>query len=119
MSIIQISGIRCYAYHGCLPEEAIIGGEYVVDIRIEAETSNAEKSDDLSQTVDYVDVYSIVKREMSIRSKLIEHAGKRISDSLVKEIPRIETLEVQIHKIAAPVNGDVPEVSVTIRSARK
>ena len=31
---IFVSGIQCYAYHGCLPEEGRIGGHYIVDIEL-------------------------------------------------------------------------------------
>ena len=34
MGIININGIKVYAYHGCMEEEAIIGGNYIVDVKI-------------------------------------------------------------------------------------
>ena len=32
---INVSGIQLYAFHGCLDEEAKIGGKYEVDVRID------------------------------------------------------------------------------------
>ena len=112
MGTIQISGIRCYAYHGCNEEEARIGGAYLVDIEIETDFEEAAASDDLSKTVDYVEVYSIVKEQMSVRSKLIEHVAKRIGDALLKKISRIKNVEVKVTKLNPPINGDVEKVSV-------
>ena len=115
---IHLTSIRLYAYHGCLPEETKIGGHYSVDLTIETDFSEAAKTDDLSKTVDYCDVFEIVKKEMAIPSKLIEHVGKRIADSLLKTIPRIDAVKVCVTKIAPPMNGDVASVSITIEEKR-
>ena len=29
---IEVNGIKLYAFHGCLPEEGKIGGNYIVDV---------------------------------------------------------------------------------------
>lgn len=116
MGIINVTGIKLYAYHGCLEEEAIIGGQYVVDVKIETDFLRAQVEDDLSQTVDYVTVYNIVKTQMAIRSKLIEHAAALIAGGLIKQIPAIQHVEVTVTKINPPMNGDVKEVSVTVKA---
>ena len=112
MGSINVTGIKLYAYHGCLDEEAIIGCWYVVDVRIETDFSQAQRSDDLANTVDYVSVFQIVKMQMQIRSRLIEHVAGRIADLLIKQIPAIEKADVTVRKINPPMNGDVQEVSV-------
>lgn len=114
MGIINVTGIRLYAYHGCLEEEAIIGGNYIVDVKIETDFSRAQVSDELSKTVDYVSVFNIVKAQMAIRSKLIEHAAALIADELVKQFPAIQKTEVTVTKLNPPMNGDVAQVSVTV-----
>lgn len=114
MGIINVNGIRVYAYHGCLPEEGKIGGEYVVDVRITGEFERAEASDELADTVDYCVVFETVKREMAIRSKLIEHVAKRIVVALRVDYPSVERFEVKVTKINPPMNGDVREVSFEI-----
>ncbi|MFN8166367.1 MAG: dihydroneopterin aldolase [Bacteroidia bacterium] len=114
MGLILLRKIRCYAYHGCLPAEAKIGGEYEVDVKIKTDFYLAEKNDDLRQTIDYCDVFEIVKREMSIRSKLIEHAAARIGEALKRELPKIEVVKVRVTKIAPPMNGDVQSVTVEV-----
>jgi 7,8-dihydroneopterin aldolase/epimerase/oxygenase len=115
MGIIKVSGIKLYAYHGCLEEEALIGCNYIVDVSIETDFSEAYKKDDLSQTVDYVKVYEIVKAEMAIRSKLIEHVAYRIIKELKKKTARPMTVEVTVSKVNPPVNGEVESASVTLR----
>ena len=112
--IITLNNIRIYAYHGCLDEEARIGGNYTVDVKIHTDVERAAKNDHLIHTVDYCMVFEIVKREMQIPSKLIEHAALRILTALKKAIPQIEKVKVKLTKIAPPVNGSVGSVSVVI-----
>jgi dihydroneopterin aldolase len=111
---IHVKGIKLYAFHGCLEEEAVIGGNYIVDVKIETDFSRAQVTDELSKTVDYVDVYAIVKEQMSVRCRLIEHAAALIAGGLIKQLPAIERTEVTVTKINPPMNGDVAEVSVTV-----
>lgn len=99
-----------------MQEEAKIGGNYLVDIEIKTDFSSAMFNDKLSDTVDYVRVNQIVKSEMEIRSKLIEHVGQRILSKLQSEISKTAEYLVRIKKIAPPINGDVEFVSITVQS---
>ncbi len=111
---IEVNGIKIYAFHGCLPEEAEIGGYYRVDVMLNTDFSGAAESDDLSQTVDYVVVNKIVSEEMQIRSKLIEHVGQRIITRLKNEINNIDFIRIKVVKICPPINGDVESVAIII-----
>jgi len=119
MGVINVNGIKLYAFHGCLEEESVIGANYVVDVRIETNFSEAQQTDDLSKTVDYVVVYNIVKSEMAIRSKLLEHVAGRIADALIRQISEIAKADVTVTKLNPPMNGDVKEVSVTVSTSRQ
>ena len=119
MGVIKVSGIKLYAHHGCHPEEEIIGGWYEVDIEAEADIFSAVKSDKLLDTIDYSLINDIVRREMNIRSKLVEHVAGRIADSLLKEISRIEEVKVKVSKLNPPVSGEVERFSVEIKEKRK
>ena len=114
MEKILVEGIKLYAYHGCMKEEAVIGGNYIVDVCIEADMSKPSKSDNLNDAIDYVTVYEIVKKEMSVRSKLIEHVAKRILDKLKKRFPKTEFIEVKVTKLNPPIDGDVEKVCVVV-----
>jgi dihydroneopterin aldolase len=112
--VIEVNGIQLYAHHGCLPEEALIGGHYVVDIALLTDFQTAAETDELNQTVDYVAINQIVKDEMAIRSKLIEHVGERINVRIRKELRGIHQLRVKITKLTPPINGDVKNVAIII-----
>jgi dihydroneopterin aldolase len=78
MSLINVEGIRVYAYHGHLPEEAILGGHFIVNVWIDIDALEVEKSDDLNHTVDYVQIIEIVKNQMKIRANMIEFQQKEL-----------------------------------------
>ena len=111
---INIEGINLYAYHGCLEEEAKIGGHYIVDVYMTTDFSEAAVTDNLEKTIDYCTVYEICKAEMSIRNKLIETVAQRIYSKIKVEFPTLKTLRVKLTKLTPPMNGDVANVSVEI-----
>ncbi|HLV71126.1 MAG TPA: dihydroneopterin aldolase, partial [Xanthomarina sp.] len=78
MGIIKVENIRVFAHHGCLKEETKIGCDYRVDLKVKADLQASAKTDDLSDTVDYVFLNKIVKEEMLKPSKLLETVAKRI-----------------------------------------
>lgn len=111
---IEVNGIHLYAYHGCLDEEAKIGGRYTVDIQLTTDYSASFESDALEDTSDYVQINTIVKEEMKIRSKLIEHVGNRIYQRLKSEVAGIITVRVKVIKHTPPIGGDVENVAIII-----
>lgn len=113
---IIVEGIRLYAYHGCMDEEARVGGTYIIDVTLDADLSEAAKTDDLTKTIDYCEVYEIVKAEMAIRSKLIEQVGQRIMNSLKKKFSMATHIEIKLTKVNPPIAGDVEKVSVVLHS---
>jgi len=112
---ININGIKIYAYHGCMEEEALHGGQFVIDVKIETDFEEAAIKDNMNKTVNYARVCAIVQREMAIRSKLIEAVGKRILDAMKKEFPLIKAVEVKVTKLNPPIKGDIESVSVVLK----
>lgn len=116
MGVIRVNNIAVRAHHGCMDEEARIGGDYLVHVTITTDFARAIASDELNDTIDYVAVHAIVYREMKIRSKLIEHVGGRIYTALKREIAHIDQLTVEVVKLSPPIGGDVTSVSVVVDS---
>lgn len=118
MSTIRLKNIRVFTNHGCLIEEEKIGSDYLVNLTVKADLSEAAMSDQLTDTVDYVHLQHIVKTEMAQRSKLLEHVGQRILERIFKEISLVNAAKVSISKLNPPIGGDVEEVRVTMKSKR-
>ncbi|MGV6845226.1 MAG: dihydroneopterin aldolase [Lutibacter sp.] len=119
MGVIKIKNIRVYAYHGCLIEEGKIGSEYRVDLKVYANLTKSAKTDDLTDTVDYVHLNRIVKTEMAIRSKLLEEVASRILQKIMLEIELVNKATVAISKINPPIGGNVAMVTVEMTKKRK
>ena len=116
MGSISIEGMEFFAYHGCFKEEQIIGTRFILDLFMETETSEAEKTDNLSQTVNYQAVYGLVAEEMRIKSKLLENVARRILSRLQQEFPDITSARIKVSKMNPPVGGKVERVSVELRA---
>lgn len=111
---IELLGMHFKAYHGCLPEERVNGGEYVVDFRCSVNPESAIQTDDLEDTLDYSAVYRIVAEQMAIPSNLLEHVAGRILDAIEEAFPELEEFEISVSKLNPPVGGPVDCARVTL-----
>ncbi len=118
MSTIRLKNIKIYAFHGCMMEEGQIGSDYLVNLTVKANLDKAAKTDRLQDTIDYVILQKIVKEEMAVRSKLLEHVGKRIIDKIMLDLPLVSNVKVRVAKVNPPIGGDVAAVSVTMKRKR-
>jgi len=118
MDKILVEGIRQYGYHGCLDEESKIGTEYQVDVTVWGNLKPASKSDELSETLDYVIINRVVGQEVAHRAKLIEVVAQRIIDQLFAKMPAVKKAKVKLSKMYPPINGDVEKVSVVLKRKR-
>ncbi|GAA4802164.1 dihydroneopterin aldolase [Litoribaculum gwangyangense] len=119
MGIIKVENIRVFAYHGCLMEEAKIGSDYRVDLEVEADLQNSAKTDNLSDTVDYVFLNRVIKEEMAVASQLLETVAKRILNRIFKEDHMVTKATVCVSKLNPPIGGDVARVTIKMSDTRK
>ena len=115
MGKVILKDIRIYAFHGCMEEEELIGSDYIVNLEVETNMHQPANSDLLKDAVDYVQLNTIVKEEMLIRSRLLEHIAQRIIDRILKQFPIVKSVEVKVAKQNPPIGGDVREVCVSIK----
>ena len=114
MGVIYVNNIEVHANHGCLEEEAVIGGKYLIDAVFHVSVKEAALFDDLTMTIDYVEVTNIVRREMAIRSKLIEAVGYRILNALKARFTGADSIRIKLTKVAPPIPGQVESVSIEL-----
>ncbi len=117
MGKIAMEGMQFYAYHGRYQEEQVVGNQFLVDVYIETNIEGAAESDELSQTINYEEVYAIAKTEMKERSHLLEHVGKRILDKITEKYGKLPSLRVRISKLHPPVRGNVERVYVELEQS--
>lgn len=118
MGKISLEGLRFKAYHGYYDEEREKGNHFEVNISVNTVFSNASLTDDITGTVDYEQLYAIVKNEMRKPSRLLEHVVERIASRVINEIPAADDVEVSLSKFNPPIGGECRAATVTLKKER-
>ena len=116
IGVIELEGMRFWAFHGCLESERAKGNLFLVDFRGEMDLRKAADSDGLEDTVNYGEIYEVVKAEMEIPSDLLEHVAGRIVKALEVRFPEFVRFSVRVSKQMPPVSGMVNWSRVTLMS---
>lgn len=112
ISEILIDNMEFFAFHGFYPEEQKIGCKYTVSLKLITDLSCAGASDNLSNTINYEEVYKLVESEMNINSKLIEHVASRIIKSLKQQYNILKHVDLYLYKYNPPFGGQVERVGI-------
>ena len=115
---IELENIHLYAFHGALPQENKVGGWYTLNLRAKIDNHESIASDNLETTVNYADIYEVVRSEMQIPSKLLEHVCGRILERLFEKFTIIAEIEISLTKDTPPMGGDRLSSSVRIKAER-
>jgi dihydroneopterin aldolase len=119
MDKIQFNGMQFYAYHGVFPEENKLGQTYYVDLEVYADLHKAGHTDHLEDTINYADLYQIVKVIMEEeRYKLIEAVAEKIASVALDRIKEIQEIIVKVTKPNPPIAGQFESVAVEISRRR-
>ena len=103
---ILLEGLSFYAYHGVRSEEKTLGQKFVVDLALELDLAPAGRSDDLSLTLDYSEVYRLVRDQVESASRdTIEAVAEQIATALLQSDERLEAVQVRLKKPEAPIAG--------------
>ena len=113
-SKIYLRNVRFHAFHGVLPQEGIVGNDYLVNQVLDYDFSSAMKTDDLQGTLNYAEVYQKVREEMVVPSKLLEHVAGRIAHRLFSDFPEIQKLQLSITKVNPPMGADSDGAGVEV-----
>lgn len=114
MGTIEIEGMHFYAYHGHFEAERIVGNDFLVDVRLETDCSEAAVTDNLDDALNYQAVYDLIKKEMQVKSHLLEHVAGRILNALFTNFPSIQKAKVKVSKLNPPMGGQIEKASVTL-----
>ena len=115
---LAIRGIEVFAHHGVFDFERREGQKFVIDLVLGVQTGPAAASDDLKDTVDYGSVVArVVEAATSEPVDLIETLAQRVADVVLRE-PRVEWVDVTLHKPNAPIAATFDDVALTITRSR-
>lgn len=117
-STIFVNDIQLHAYHGVMPQEQLTGNDYLVSVSAQYPIAKAIITDDVQHTLNYAMVYDIVKEEMGISSKLVEHVAGRIAQHLMKQFADISAVQVRITKLNPPMGAQCAGAGVEVEMTR-
>lgn len=118
MDRVSLKEIKLFGYTGCLPEEKENGQYFYVSIDMMFKDIPGAVTDELSDTVNYADVYKLAESIVSeSRFDLIEHLAYEIGRAVIASYDMIDAVKVLVKKPDAPVDGqfDAMETEITVR----
>ena len=108
-----------YAYHGVFDAEHELGQRFEVDVELHLDLRSVGKSDDIDLTINYVDVYTVVKDLVEEQEfKLIEGLAEAIARELLSSFD-IDAVVVRVRKPHAPIGGIIGGVEVEIHRTQE
>ena len=117
-SQILLKDLKIFAYHGVLPQERVVGAYYILNITLDTDFSQAMDTDELDATVSYADVFEVVKAEMAVPSRLLEHVAGRITNALFTRFPAVTAIHLEIIKENPPMGADCRGAGVSVTLQR-
>lgn len=116
MDCIELKNMIFHARHGVSEQEKTVGNTFIVSLKLYLDLSLAGQSGLLKDTLNYADVFEIVKREMDIPSDLLEHIACRILSAVKQTFPQIVKIQIRLAKVRPPVAGEMEEAAVIIEN---
>jgi dihydroneopterin aldolase len=115
---IALMNMRFEGRHGVLEEERLQAQSFEVDVELSLDLAPAGVSDDLRRTVDYREVFEIVRETIEGPSRqLIESLAETIAARLLANFVTVGVAEVLVRVRKPDVNlpGALDAASVEIR----
>lgn len=115
---VVLRGIAGFGRHGVYDVERARGQRFLVDVDLALDLAPAARSDDLGQTVDYAVLTERILADIERDPlNLIEALADRIADTCLAD-PRVDGVEVTVHKPDAEMPAKIADVAVTLTRSR-
>jgi dihydroneopterin aldolase len=111
---VFLKDVRFHAFHGVMPQEGQVGADFLVNLRIGYPLGKAMESDEVSDTLNYAEVYALVAQEMKQPSKLLEHVAGRIVQRISEHFPLVTSIDLTLMKQNPPMGADAEGAGVEI-----
>ena len=111
---ISLRNVRFHAFHGVLPQERQVGGDFLVTVRVGYPLERAMETDRVDDTLDYSALYALVEKEMAESSKLLEHVAGRIVKAVTASFPEVTSVDLELTKLNPPMGADCDGAAVEV-----
>jgi len=113
MLTIRLERLKFFAYHGLFDLEKKIGNEFEVNCTLTI-GSEPVVIEDFSQTINYTEIYSLIKCEMAQPRLLLETFLTESAEKIKKTFPRVKNIKINIYKITVPIEGFDGKIGVEL-----
>ena len=104
MDKVYVEGMEFYGYHGVFEEENKLGQRFKVDLTAELDLSKAGQTDDLSYTINGVNLtVSAADKRRAEPVNLVETLAERIADTVLKKFEPVRQCTVKVIKPDPPI----------------
>jgi dihydroneopterin aldolase len=115
---IVLTGLRATGHHGVFAHEREDGQEFLIDVTVHLSVHEAATADDLEKTVHYgVLAEQVVAAVETDPVDLIETVAERVA-TVALSFPRVDAVDVTVHKPSAPITVPFDDVAVSITRSR-
>jgi len=112
--LIRIKDMSFYGYHGVTAAEKETGRKYEVDCELEVDLAEPGQTDQLSDTIDYTEVYNLIKKEVENTAySLLERLASSLAGKLLDSFP-VYHVTLRVRKLTPPIAGDIRYIEVEI-----
>lgn len=114
MGKVLLEGMEFFGYHGMYPEERVLGNRFLVNLELHTDFEDAMLTDRLEGTIDYAQLYQLVKVRMENRVQLLEHLGYGIIQDIRAAYPQAIQIHITLKKHQPAIGGLVDFSGVTV-----
>jgi dihydroneopterin aldolase len=113
-----LHNIQLEGRHGWYDHEREVPQPFEVDVELVLDLARAGIEDDLARTVDYANVYEVVRRNVESASyRLLETMAEAIGRDILGGFP-VDEVAVRVRKPAVQLGGPLDYAGVEIRRRR-
>ena len=114
-SYVFLRNVRFHAFHGVLPQERQVGGDFLLSLRVAYPLDTAMESDEVGDTLNYATLFELAKREMDVPSQLLEHVAGRIVKAVMAAFPAVTSVELELMKQNPPMGADCDGAGIFLK----
>ena len=113
---IELLDLWFRARHGLYEEEKQVGGDFKLDVELYYQPDSTPYH--IHQTIDYSEVYALIKEHMGRPEPLLEPLVINIGNDILNKFDLAERVKVSIQKINPPIIGFTGSMSVSYQQTR-
>ncbi len=102
MITIHLHNLKFYGYHGVHDQEKILGNEYEINADVQFHEEH-QMINSISETIDYSNLYEIIKQRMIVPTQLLETIIIDIGNTIHDRYNYVRSIKISLKKVHPPI----------------